>query len=238
MYESERFKDSSQSASSPTMVSSYVSKESLNDTDSTPRIHRIRISSPKYGRRYCHFSSVWVCMLAFIGAILSNNHRNNPLLFAEARAPAVPMAKVPPTTPTIFHKPSIAPHPLYSWGNFGHEPERLSLPARIEARIGQLVQSLIERVKLEWKIFLEELTVGKTFRFLLRCARTCVFWYFSRDCLVSIYEDQWHAERDPTNFFESEGMWISKGAHKDVVRRRIQRSRRNRQWVGLGYTPR
>ena len=237
-YESEKFEDSSQSASSPSGVPSDFSKKSLNDTGATTPIPRSRASSLRYGRRYCHFSSVWVCMLAFIGAMLSNNPNSNPLLFAEARSPAVPMAKIQPATPTIFYKPSVAPHPLYSWGNFGHEPERLSLPARIEAYIGRLVQSLIARVKLEWKIFLSELTVGKCFRFFMKCARTWVFWYFSRDCMVSIYEDQWHAERDPTNFFESEGMWISKGAHKDVVKRRIQRSRRNRQWVGLGYTPR
>lgn len=56
--------------------------------------------------------------------------------------------------------------------------------------------------------------------------------------MVSIYEDRWHAERDPEAFFGSQGMWISKGGHKEVVRRRMQRSKRNRQWVGLGYTPR
>ena len=34
-------------------------------------------------------------------------------------------------------------------------------------------------------------------------------------------------------------MWLTQNtAHKDVVRRRLKRGKRNRQWVGIGYTPR
>lgn len=129
---------------------------------------------------------------------------------------------------------------LTTWGNFGHEPDRTPVRRKIEVWMSQKMGDTISLARSRWEMFVTEtLTRPRVLLSLaVRGIRTWIFWYFSKDCLASIYEDRWHAERNPDAFFGSEGMWISKGAHKDVVRRRIQRSKRNRQWVGLGYTPR
>ena len=128
---------------------------------------------------------------------------------------------------------------IYTWGNFGHVPEPQPLASRVETKLRRLVGAYRDTIIARWTAFIEHhSSLSRCLALGLRCARTYVFWYFSEDCFVSIYEDRWHAERNPDAFFGSEGMWVSKGGHKDVVRKRIQRSKRNRQWVGLGYTPR
>jgi hypothetical protein len=165
---------------------------------------------------------------------------------ARAGVPRITAAPVVPVTPKTKQmqlqkqqQQQQTPTSLYLWGNFGQEPEPLPLVARMEAKLRRLLSKWIAALKLRWQRFLaEDLTPSNCLAFTLRVCRSWVFWYFSKDCLASIYEDQWHAERDPDSFFGSGGMWISKGGHKDVVRKRLQRSRRNRQWVGLGYTPR
>jgi hypothetical protein len=113
------------------------------------------------------------------------------------------------------------------------------LASRAATKLRNFVGSYRDRIIARWTAFLKNhSSVSGCLALGLRAARTYVFWYFSKDCLDSIYEDRWHAERKPDAFFGNEGMWVSKGGHKDVVRKRIQRSKRNRQWVGLGYTPR
>eukprot|EP00536_Pseudo-nitzschia_multiseries_P018680 jgi/Psemu1/328897/estExt_fgenesh1_pg.C_28920001 len=151
--------------------------------------------------------------------------------------------------------------PAYRWGNFGqssattttrtspghlnHRPlkDRLSnLAVRLRRKatvtIRNQQQQLLQKLQSSFSLSFSSFSLSSLSQTLLRAARAWVFWYFSKDSMASIYEDLWHAERDPEDFFGSGGMWISKGAHKSVVRRRIQRSKRNRQWVGLGYTPR
>lgn len=181
--------------------------------------------------------SVVFLLLAFLLGVSTRNH---PLLFAEARASTGAITTFSPTKSKAFINRSPTPqvNPLYAFGNFGHEPKHVCLARRFEARICRLVDEAKDALMIRWERFLADLTISKVFGWALRAGRTWVFWFFSKDCLASIYEDRWHAERDPDKFFGSEGMWISNGAHKDVVKRRIQRSRRNRQWVGLGYTPR
>ena len=131
--------------------------------------------------------------------------------------------------------PKTSTNSFYHWGNFGHLPPPAPLLVLGRHHLGQMLRDL--RCKLKQKIQ-QTLTLQNLWKLSLRLFRTWVFWYFSKDAMASIYEDRWHAERDVEGFFGSGGMWISKGAHKDVVRKRIQRSKRNRQWVGLGYTPR
>lgn len=218
------FQDSSQSASD--LVSKNINENNLIQWKQASLRCSSRFQPP-----------VVLLLLAFLLGVSTGNH---PLLFAEAGAATGAMTTFSPTKSKAFinRSPPSQPNPLYAFGNFGHKPEHVCLARRCEAKVCRLVDEAKDALLIRWERFLADLTISKVFGWALKAGRTWVFWFFSKDCLASIYEDRWHAERDPDKFFGNEGMWISKGAHKDVVKRRIQRSRRNRQWVGLGYTPR
>jgi hypothetical protein len=188
-----------------------------------------------HGYIFRHSVVVWALLASILAATGS--------FLAEARPAAKPVATW--GTLRIAKGRSIIPPPtqqqpsLYAWGNFGHLQEPQPLAARVETKLRKLAVSSRDSITARWGKFVgNHNTLSKCFALSLRLARTWVFWFFSKDCLASIYEDRWHAERNPDAFFGNEGMWVSKGGHKDVVRKRIQRSKRNRQWVGLGYTPR
>ncbi len=220
--------------------------------------------SNEFAKKQCQRRYSLRLLFLVIVFLLGVSTNNCPLGFAEARPPTRTTTTFSPTRPKAFLN-SRAPllplpsasasasasasslsssqtHPLYSFGNFGHLPKPVSISNRLKARICNRFKTFQEALLLRGQRFLQrflqELTFSKLLGWAMRAARMWVFWFFSKDCLSSIYEDRWHAERDPDTFFGAEGMWVSKGAHKDVVKRRIQRSRRNRQWVGLGYTPR
>jgi hypothetical protein len=142
------------------------------------------------------------------------------------------------TTTTTRSKPP--PSSLYRWGNLGHNTLiKETLKQKIIRYIKYSHRNIIEYIELNIIQELKNhLNMKDITKFSLRIFRTWIFYFFSKDCMDSIYEDKWHAERSPEDFFGSGGMWISTGSHKEVVRRRMNRSKRNRQWVGLGYTPR
>jgi hypothetical protein len=144
---------------------------------------------------------------------------------------------------TSTNKPRRSNKPpsyLYRWGNLGNNS---IIKETLKQKIIRFIKFTRRNINnwIEINIIEEiknHLNIINIIKFLIRILRIWIFYFFSKDCMESIYEDKWHAERDPEDFFSNGGMWISKGSHKEVVRRRMNRSKRNRQWVGLGYTPR
>ena len=248
-----------QDSSAPNRAGSFVRIHGSRCTSpsSQPTDYKQPLShGRRYGRRFRpSLVSLWVYvygMIVFLGVVSTTTH-HHPLIFAEARLPTPtrPITTVSnrmkpksqllaSTTTTATATANENPHPLYAWGNLGHTPQRISLAKQIETKTRNLVESCATRLANECESFVASLTMSKCFGFALGTARRWVFWYFSKDCMKSLVEDRWFAERDPDKFFGDQGggMWITKGGHKEVVKRRMKRSKRNRQWVGLGYTPR
>jgi len=130
---------------------------------------------------------------------------------------------------------------LYQWGNLGNNQKIKETNQQKLIRLLKFShRSITQKIDLDKRLeqLKNQFTFQKILNLSLRAFRTWIFYFFSSDCFDSIYEDRWHSERDPDDFFGGGGMWISKVGHKEVVRRRMQRGKRNRQWVGLGYTPR
>ena len=245
-------------SSSPSTTENY--KGNHDDINTELPSLSLRPGQEEQGRRRPTFKTSYLPLLAFtVFALLMTG--TAPIKTAEARTAAASSTSSSsssklsglfgrrseigassgtpqPLSPLAMAKPSSssAVSLLHQWGNLGYKPQTIPLQDIWKDKLRRFVTTtIIEKIRDEFKLLRTRLL---TTNLAMRLARTWVFWFFSKDCLSSIYEDKWHAERDPDAFFGNDGMWISTGAHKDVVRKRMQRSKRNRQWVGLGYTPR
>jgi len=131
-------------------------------------------------------------------------------------------------------KPSVSSSPstLNRWVNFGKDEKESC------TFINRKMKVVRNWISTQWKR-VRNIKYREIVSLSIQLFRAWIFWYFSKDCFRSIYDDQWHAERNPKKYFGDEGMWVSKSNnHNEVVKRRIKRNQRNRQWIGIGYTPR
>mmetsp|Transcript_7488 Transcript_7488/g.18436 ORF Transcript_7488/g.18436 Transcript_7488/m.18436 type:complete len:272 (-) Transcript_7488:2500-3315(-) len=67
---------------------------------------------------------------------------------------------------------------------------------------------------------------------------TLIFGYFSYDSILSVWDDEWSAERDPEKYFSATSWKWQHERERAVVRRRVFKDRTIRKLVGAGYTPR
>jgi len=178
-----------------------------------------------------------VSLMLLLLSITTPTNGNRYVAIVDARATTT----TPPRTRSTVLGQKSSTSSIYRWGNLGNERkirETNQHKLTRHLKLARIAITDILNFQLRIEQLKDQLKLGKLVKFGLRCFRTWVFYYFSKDCFDSIYEDRWHAERNPEDFFGGGGMWISKGGHKEVVRKRMQRGKRNRQWVGLGYTPR
>jgi hypothetical protein len=63
-----------------------------------------------------------------------------------------------------------------------------------------------------------------------------VFYACTKNSMISIFDDQWEAERDPDSFFSQRGIWHH--GERTVVKRRTVQASIMRKYAGVGYTPR
>lgn len=89
-----------------------------------------------------------------------------------------------------------------------------------------------------WKkitVFLQESFCGKNIKSVFY---SVIFGYFTADSVLSIWDDEWAAERDPQRYFAATSWRWHHERERDVVRRRVFKDRTIRKLVGAGYTPR
>ena len=178
--------------------------------------------------------------LGLLGVIHTDGRPRRSIFIGGGSSNAKSTSTTTTTTTTRSKLLHQQPSYLYRWGNLGHT---ILVKETIPQKLIRLIQFSNRTIKewIEINIITEitnHFNIPGITKLSLRIFRTWVFYFFSKECMDSIYEDKWHAERSPEDFFGDGGMWVTTGSHKEVVRRRMSRSKRNRQWVGLGYTPR
>ena len=122
------------------------------------------------------------------------------------------------TTHNLFLEPNNSKkkrkqkHALYQWGNLGSsENSYYDLVVRREPLFVKVERYLLvwtRRVTAWCHRHVAQLShyLSQPHNILalsLKVFRYWVFYFFSRDCFQSLYDDRWHCERDPDDFFGS-----------------------------------
>ena len=132
-------------------------------------------------------------------------------------------------THNLFLKPNTSKkkrkqkHALYQWGNMGSSENSYYDLVRREPVFVKVERYLLvwtRRVTAWCHRHVVQLShyLSQPHNILalsLKVFRYWVFYFFSRDCFQSLYDDRWHCERDPDDFFGS-GRYYYSGLSKFV----------------------